>query len=1728
MKFKKIAFTALLVPALTVSVSAETITNPQSVKDLLNRIGGPGTSEKFVTVVDDGYKSPAGAEMFRISSQNGKPCITGTTLSAVTTGIGWYLNHTANVNVAWNNPYPTLGTLPAPAGVEEHTTTAEYRYYLNYCTFSYSMSTWTWERWQQEIDWMALHGINMPLQIIGLEEVWRQFLMEDYGYTLKEVSDFVGGPCFMAWFGMNNLEGHGGPNPEWWYKRQAQLGKQIIERMKGLGIEPVLPGFAGMVPSNFTNKTGIAAETQGYWCGFVRPYIVDSTKQKFTQVAANYYKRLKAVMGESRYYSIDPYHEGGKAPDDPGAGYKKMSAALQAAHPGAQWVIQSWQWSEAQRTCLDNIDKGKLIVLDLYSDGNPQWDRYKGHDTVYSTIFNFGGRTGFFGRFNGIIDGYFNARQTASVKGIGAAPEAIEQTPVMYDLLFELPWMSEKPDAATWMAGYAKRRYGTDSPEAASAWELLRTSALDCRTGLQGPHEAIICARPSLVVNKVSSWGGAEIFYDRAKVVNAAYGLLDANLSGLNYSYDLTDISRQALTDYSKSLLAGINEAHINGNAELFNKRRDAFLQLILDINTLLNSNSEFMAGHWTKRARAMADEVSGTTDADRDWLELDNARTLITTWGKEAQANGGGLRDYSYREWGGILKDYYYQRWKLWFDNGMREVSGGWFQWEWNWAHSNPDTYNDKPVGNTRTIAAELLPKYLSRFSSKLTGQAPIFIDRLLVNDHKKKFYDRAAPESNYTPTIDGDASIKTIAIDMNRNGLYEESETQSGEAYALSADAPVGERNARIELTDGTIVDYTVKILVDITSPRTVSVKSADPAQGSVSIVGAEGTSVTNTEVVTLLAKPVASYDFDYWTDGTGANVGNDNPLNYYGKENAEFTAHFMINKWGVPGYNGNADELATMKSYKQYINNLSVTQGGETATLYSAGSCPEEHFVQIPTRIKAAPGQEFTFRYTQPADGMQYLFLSAYCDFDQDGTFNTSDELLGTIGTRNAINPAVGAGEFTVLLPYDAFKGTTHIRLRFDGAWGPGYDDNIQAFPPDATTNRIIYELILEVTDAADFVSKVTVESSNTELGTVRSENEATNLYAPGDEVILTGFPKSDVRVARWVDNHGRELPAEWIASDGNSVNFKAFDNAHIICEFEPLPIEAGDFKLNWQPMTNGQARITGVAEGEGHILDLANTVVTVGAIAPGALDAIKNQVDRIILPDAHLSSSNPEVFFSAKLTGDGTQNKITPVTPTISGSDSWEMTIKGTNDGSSFNSWGSALYGNGTDALADDYSNGWSQYYLAKDGTLSIKWDCGNGGKVTFDDVKLLGDFVITSKFEADAKKLTVTASAGGKSQTKEMSNSSVMKDISQFATAIPKGINFTLSFARLSGGASIPGEIFANFRVLHDYEASESNAFYSVVDGIAYAKGNAGKVVGYPEGRLFMHPFTISESGKLLSASPVRNGDAITAESLGMTMNENPDNGLNALWVLEYAADDKVELHHVNSGLGANSSLAALQSTAGSAAKFNCSLVYGNSFPQLTLGSKTVTISEAKDEITIKAPAVDFGIALPVPVFAPAAVSCHTLTLVTADKGCMLEKVDAEIPAGQPIIVRGATAGKNITFKTACVMPVAAEGNNLLKATTVELTYPGEYYLLGADNMFRLNRSGNVPANSAYLLKSDLPSGMGESFALDDPAGIHEIGANAAKANVYDLQGRKVSKAGHGIFIINGEKKLTGK
>lgn len=732
---------------ITVTYTAnQVVDNPQAICDLLNRIGGAGTSNKFVTRLDEGLFA-GGKDKFIIGNQDGKPYIQGSSMTAIATGINWYLNHDAHINISWNQLTADIASasLPAATAVEK-TCDADYRYYLNYCTFGYSMTTWTWDRWQKEIDWMALHGINMPLQIIGLEEVWRKVLVQ-YNYTDDEAKAFAAGPAFTAWWGMNNLEGWGGTTDDAWFARQAKLGKDICDRMKELGMQPVLPGFAAIVPHDFTSKNpAYASESQGNWGGsFVRPWIMDPSGAKFSEVAEKYYKALEEVLGTSKYYSMDPFHEGGAISSGKySEGYRAIYDAMNDnCGSDTKWVIQQWQWAGYQRNSLTAVPAGRLIVLDLFADGQPAFDSYNGYapqEAVFSTIPNFGGRSGFMGRLDNMASNYFTYKgKYSTLKGIGAAPEAIESVPVVYDLLFELPWMGTAPNVTAWVADYATNRYGTANTNAQKAWESIHQSAMAFGAdAIQGPIEDVWAARPNLDATPASKWGktiaNAKSIYTlerRQKLTEAFITLVgeNENLSGSNYEYDLIEVGSQVMADYAYDLLLSIKEAKNAGNTELFNQRKQLFLDLILDMDAFKGTHHMFRLGNWTQTARDAAAEVQGATTATPDWYELDNARTIITTWGDRGPSEWG-LRDYSYRSWQGLLKDYYYPRWVYYFSHDCTAPSAGWFYSEWNWAHELEGTwganakgtqmkaertyYSPTAEGNTVEEAKKLLTKYI------------------------------------------------------------------------------------------------------------------------------------------------------------------------------------------------------------------------------------------------------------------------------------------------------------------------------------------------------------------------------------------------------------------------------------------------------------------------------------------------------------------------------------------------------------------------------------------------------------------------------------------------------------------------------------------------------------------------------------------------------------------------------------------------------------------------------------------------------------------------------------------------------------------------------------------------------------------------------------------------------------------------------------------------------
>ena len=693
------------------------------IQGLLERID-KGASRKFVI---EQVKSPT--DFFELDQKGDKVVIRGNNYVSIATGVNWYLKYYAGIQLSWNGMTAQLpAVLPAVPQKERHETDLKYRYNFNYCTYSYTMAFWDWDRWEKEIDWMALHGINLPLAVVGADVVWYNVLTK-LGYTKDEINEFIAGPAFQGWWLMNNLEGWGGPNPDSWYKQRETLQKQILKRMREYGIRPVLPGYSGMVPHNAKERLGLNVSDPGLWCGYRRPAFLQPTDPRFNEIVDLYYKEMSRLYGKADFYSMDPFHEGGNvAGVDLNAAGQAIWGAMKKANPKAVWVAQAWQANPRQKM-IENLPAGDLIVLDLFAESRPQWgdpestwyrkEGFGKHDWLYCMLLNYGGNVGLHGKMKHVIDEFYKAKTSSfgkTMKGVGMTMEGSENNPVMFELLCELPWRPARFDKDEWLKNYTVARYGKADKAVQDAWLLLSNTIYNCpaKNTQQGTHESVFCGRPDYDVYQVSSWSEMEPYYKPEDIIRAAGIMLSAAdrfKGNNNFEYDLIDIVRQAVAEKGRLVYPIMIDAYKAGEKELFAASSQRFLDLILLQDKLLAARPEFKVGTWIEKARNL-----GTTPEEKDLYEW-NARVQVTTWGNRVAADEGGLRDYAHKEWNGLLRDFYYNRWKVWIDRQKAQLNGApvkaidFYAIEEPWTkQTNP--YSSQAEGDVIEVAKEVYAK--------------------------------------------------------------------------------------------------------------------------------------------------------------------------------------------------------------------------------------------------------------------------------------------------------------------------------------------------------------------------------------------------------------------------------------------------------------------------------------------------------------------------------------------------------------------------------------------------------------------------------------------------------------------------------------------------------------------------------------------------------------------------------------------------------------------------------------------------------------------------------------------------------------------------------------------------------------------------------------------------------------------------------------------------------
>ena len=691
---------------------------------------------------------------FEISTSGTDPLqtkiiIKGNNKLSISSGIGYYLRYHALSQISWtgdslkNIKNKKLPPLKEPI---KKISKLQYSYYMNTCTHSYSASWWDWSRWEREIDWMALNGVNLPLAFTGLEYVTRK-LFKEFGFTDEELKDWFAGPAFMAWYRMGNVNGWGGPLPDEWIDYEHDLQLQILERMGEYGMTPVLSMFTGYVPETFKSHYPDANVTMASdWAGFAdkyRTYALEVTDPLFNKLAKRFIEIQTETYGTSHIYNGDVYNE--MLPSTNDTEYLRRSSqgtfeGIRAADPEAIWLMQGWlfvneayYWKKPQvEAYLSGVPNDGMIILDLFTECTPVWSKFEnyfGKKWIWCTLHNFGGTPGMWGNLTHLLqkpqEDIDNSNGT--MVGIGITMEAIDQNYVVYEAVLENKWLDGKVEnISTWVENYSSRRYGDDSiNQVKEAWEIMKENIYYAPYHNDSQIEYV----PSFTANNIIEPKKLSIVERYKNCVGVkltgtienlwkAWGLLleDEVINKLNnidtYKHDLVELGVNILTNEFDIERKVFTLAYNNKSLEELQSSGDKLLTFIKDADKLLASDKIYLLGRWINNAIKIAPNTKY-----QDLFEF-NARNLITLWGPD-----GNINDYARKSWAGLYNDYYYPRWKLFIDQVIDAVKSGQefdynkfrndvLEFGKNWQYSNT-TYSSEPEGNTSAIAKELYDKY-------------------------------------------------------------------------------------------------------------------------------------------------------------------------------------------------------------------------------------------------------------------------------------------------------------------------------------------------------------------------------------------------------------------------------------------------------------------------------------------------------------------------------------------------------------------------------------------------------------------------------------------------------------------------------------------------------------------------------------------------------------------------------------------------------------------------------------------------------------------------------------------------------------------------------------------------------------------------------------------------------------------------------------------------------
>ena len=693
----------------------------EDVKGIIARTIGEKYVDGFELRLDRRLKT----DYYTVESLRGVVRLISNSGVGLASAFNCYLKEVCKCHVSrFGNRIELPQNLPQVKGKIERHTTFKHRYAYNYCAHSYSMSFWNEKDWQKELDFLAMNGVNMILDITGMEEVYRRFLTK-LGYRLREIKNFLTGPSYFAWCYMANITGVGGPLHDNFFYESAELARKNHRRMQVLGIDVVLEAYNGMVPSDIAKKVrDIPTIEQGLWNGLPRPLMIDPASVSYVKYATLFYECQKEVFGDiTKFFAGDICHEGGslKGTNEKDV-YMNFVGALTKFRRDAVVIMQGW----GENPTKSFIKYSKpfrdehVLMLDLFAESRPKSEGRSAplskFNYLYGMLNSFGGRMGIHGNIDVLPEKIRRSSKNSNFKGIALTAESNTSDPAVVDLFFSTVWEDIK-DTDEWLKSFAERRYGARNENIEKSLEIqLKTALSDKYYNLgEGAPENLLCGRPEGRYDKVSSWGNTKFGYnvkefeDAAKLFLADYDKFKDNEC---YVYDAVNILRQVISNKIYGIILNMESEYKSKDYFAFLENGKKLLSLADTLDKILLNHKDFTLGEYLGKVEQYANKLDDFTKE----LYLINAKALITTWYSRPAANPGGLHDYSNRQWGDLVSQFYKVRWEKFIEFVQEEMDGkkprpiDWFKLEWDWVISDTKYTKKLREDSLKAICKQLI----------------------------------------------------------------------------------------------------------------------------------------------------------------------------------------------------------------------------------------------------------------------------------------------------------------------------------------------------------------------------------------------------------------------------------------------------------------------------------------------------------------------------------------------------------------------------------------------------------------------------------------------------------------------------------------------------------------------------------------------------------------------------------------------------------------------------------------------------------------------------------------------------------------------------------------------------------------------------------------------------------------------------------------------------------